>query len=420
MNIKNPNENLQMILNIIRIIVGILFVFSGVVKCIDPIGGAIKIEDYFVAWGLTEIPMAVCTALSVIQNILEFIVGYALLFKIYIPLASLGAVIFMAIFTPLTLYIAVVNPVSDCGCFGDAVKISNWQTFYKNLVFLPLAIVVFIFRNSFCIEIKRWKKAVILLCGLIIGFLFMVKGLTDEPVIDFRPYSVGTNIREAMSTPDDAPQAEYKTTFILQKDGVYQEFDENNYPYNDSTWVYVDTHTEVIDEGYVPPIKDFTLIDRYGEVITDDLLNTPEQLVLVVSPKLNEVNELEAAKVAHLNEVCENNGLRMFILTASTVENQQAFSILSKHDFEYLQGDETMLKTIVRAKAGVIVMQQGNIVAKYHINHIPLDKDWKNPAATYLRNINHSYEQYLIICIIFALALVISNIKVKFTIHKTL
>ncbi|MCQ2214937.1 MAG: DoxX family protein [Bacteroidales bacterium] len=420
MNTRIVNANFQMILNIIRVIVGVLFVFSGVVKCIDPLGGAIKIEDYFVAWGLTEIPMAVCITLSVIQNILEFIVGYSLLFKIYVPLATIGALLFMLIFTPLTLYIAIANPVSDCGCFGDAVKISNWQTFYKNLLFLPMTVLLVIYRNNFNINIRSWKKAIILMCGLVIGFLFMVKGLTDEPVIDFRPYSIGTNIREAMSTPEDAPQAEYKTTFILQKDGIYQEFDENNYPYNDSTWVYVDTHTEVIDEGYVPPIKDFTLIDRYGEVVTDDLLNTEEQIVLVVSPKLNEVDEKEAEKVAHLKDVCDNNDLRFYILTASTFENQQAFSVGTKHDFDYLQGDETMLKTIVRAKAGVIVMQKGNIVAKYHINHIPLDKEWKNPAATYLRNINRSYEQYLIICIIFALALIISNIKVKFTIHKTL
>lgn len=420
MNTKNVNANFQMILETIRVIVGILFVFSGMVKCIDPIGGAIKIEDYFVAWGLTDIPMAVCITLSVIQNILEFIVGFALVAKIYVPLASLGALIFMAFFTPLTLYIAVAEPVSDCGCFGDAVKISNWQTFYKNLLFLPLTILLYIFRGNFKIQLKRWKKAEILICGLVIGFLTMVKGLTDEPLIDFRPYSVGTNISEAMSIPEDAPQAEYKTTFILQKNGIYEEFDEHNYPYNDTTWVYVDTHTEVINEGYVPPIKDFTLIDRYGEVVTDDLLNTDEQLVLIVSPKLNEVDEQEIAKVAHLKDVCDKNDLRMYILTASTVENQQAFSLEAKHDFEYLQGDETMLKTIVRAKAGVIVMQRGNIVAKYHINHIPLDRDWKNPAATYLRNINQSSEQYLIICIIFALALVVTNTMGKNSIHKTL
>ncbi|MCQ2235987.1 MAG: DoxX family protein, partial [Bacteroidales bacterium] len=112
MNTKNVNANFQMILETIRVIVGILFVFSGMVKCIDPIGGAIKIEDYFVAWGLAEIPMAVCITLSVIQNILEFIVGFALVAKIYVPLASLGALIFMAFFTPLTLYIAVAEPVS--------------------------------------------------------------------------------------------------------------------------------------------------------------------------------------------------------------------------------------------------------------------------------------------------------------------
>ncbi|MCF0190157.1 MAG: DoxX family protein [Marinilabiliaceae bacterium] len=406
----------QPVIEILRVLVGILFIFSGFVKCVDPMGGAIKIDDYFIAWGMSEIPMTFSIALSVIQNILEFTVGFALLFRIFIPLASLGALLFMVIFTPLTLYIAIANPVSDCGCFGDAVKLTNWQTFWKNMIFLPMSLIVYFNRHSFKEKLSRWRRASICGCGVMLSLTLCIKGLTDEPIIDFRPYSVGTNIREAMEIPDDAPQPVYKTTFILKKDGIEKEFDEDNYPYNDTTWVYVDTHTEVLDEGFTPAIKDFTLTDKYEEVVTNELLGTEEQIVLVVSPSLENVRGTDLERISHLSDICVENDLRMYILTASTLGGQERFTTESNRRYEYLQGDETMLKTIVRGDAGVIVLQHGTIVAKYHIAHLPMDRDWKNPAASFLRFINADYEQSIIICITLAVALLV--IALHHTKHK--
>lgn len=394
------------LLNTLRFALGVLFLFSGFVKCVDPAGNAIKINDYFVAWGF-DVPFAISMFLSFVQNIAEFLAGYMLVFGVAMPAASLVALLFMAVFTPLTLYIAIANPVSDCGCFGDAVKLSNWGTFFKNLVFLPISIVVFAYRKHFVNRLNRWRTASVCGLGALVGFVVSVSGVTNEPFIDFRPYAVGVDIREAMTIPADAPQPEYRSTFILEKDGVQQEFDEMNYPYDDSTWVYVDTRTEVISEGYVPPIKDFTLTDRYGNVVTDDILASGEPVFLLISPKLEEVAAEHVPVVRHLADVALENGHALYIATASLQPAQTQFESAAEYGFDFLTADETMLKTITRCNPGLIVLQHGVVVAKYHINHLPFDKELVNPMASYLRNIEAQNARQKIISTIFALGILL-------------
>ena len=174
-------------------ILGALFIFSGITKCIDPTGGAIKVEDYFVAWGFDNAPWWLCMALSSIQNVIEFTTGFMLFCGAFIEISSLIALLFMIFFTPLTLYIALANPVSDCGCFGDAFKITNWQTFGKNIFFLAVAILVFVWRHvDDDNATKRWKQLTMTVTGLAVSLLVTIKGVTDEPIIDFRPYAVGS------------------------------------------------------------------------------------------------------------------------------------------------------------------------------------------------------------------------------------
>lgn len=394
------------LIQLARIVLGLLFLFSGFVKCVDPTGGAIKIEDYFVAWGMEWMPFGVCMALSLAQNIIEFTVGYLLVANIYLPIASIVALAFMCFYTPLTLYIALANPVSDCGCFGDAVKLSNWQTFWKNTAFLPLAIFVFLTRYSCPSRLRGWRLIAVAGIGAMVALLISVKGITDEPIIDYRPYSVGTDINLAMQIPDDAPLPEYKTTFILEKNGVRQEFDEVNYPYEDSTWVYIDAKTEVISEGYVPPIKDFTLTDRDGNVQTDAILSSNQPVILAISPKVEEISDSHLKSLSVIAEAQETIGRQMYILTSSSSAAQNALDNRAQRGFDYLQGDETMLKTITRSNPGIIIVQDGIIIAKYHIDHMPV-QGIANPLATNLTNIEAENARLVILSVIFAVALLI-------------
>lgn len=395
MNIQSK----QALFRVLRILLGILFIFSGLVKCIDPTGGAIKVDDYFVAWGWIGAPWWLCMTLSVIQNVVEFTAGFMLVCGVYVSVASFVTLAFMVFFTPLTLYIALANPVSDCGCFGDAFKVTNWQTFGKNIVFLVVAILVFRWRNVDGRGGKKWRQAAMTAMGLLVAGLVTMKGLTDEPMMDFRPYAVGTDIKASMSIPEDAPMTEYKTTFILEKDGVRKEFDENNYPYEDSTWVFIDSKSEVVSEGYVPPIADFSFVTPEGEDMSEALLNSPNPVFVAISPKLNKADKSQMAKLGHQFELAQKNGFDFFVATSSSSADFIAADSLAGVALNYLQADETMLKTIVRSNPGLIVLQNGVIVAKYNLDHVPFDAEMASPAAAYLANISRSYAWMMLVCL---------------------
>lgn len=384
---------------ILRLLLGALFVFSGITKCIDPTGGAIKIEDYFVAWGLDGIPWWVCMSLSVAQNVVEFATGFMLLCGAFVNVASGVALAFMVFYTPLTLYIALANPVSDCGCFGDAFTITNWQTFWKNIFFLAVAVAVFAWRKIDGRGGKWWRQLALTATGAAVAMLITIKGITDEPIIDFRPYAVGTNIRASMTIPDGAPVTEYKTTFVLEKDGVRQEFDEHNYPYDDSTWVYIDSRSEVIKEGYTPPIADFTFTMPDGEIVTDRLLDSPAPVFLAVSPKLEKADKGEMAKLGHQCEMARKNGFEFYVATSSANSALDEAMRQAGTHLDFLFADETMLKTMARSNPGLLILQSGVVVAKYNLNHTPFDTDMKSPAASYLSNLKRSYDWMTLVCL---------------------
>ena len=216
-----------------RILVGITFIFSGFVKGIDPWGSAYKFTDYFNAMGLEFLTWS-AFPLGVLLSFAEFIIGVGLLTHTLIRLFSWLALIFMAFFLPLTLWIAVKNPVTDCGCFGDALVISNWETFYKNLLLIVLTLIVFINRN------RKKKTSVVSYAassGLaLIYMLIVVHSYNHLPVFDFRPYKVGVNIPEAMKIPENAKPEVYENIFYYKnlKSGEVQKFTEENYPWQDT------------------------------------------------------------------------------------------------------------------------------------------------------------------------------------------
>lgn len=403
---------MKIVLFISRIVVALVFIFSGIVKCIDPTGTAIKIDDYFVAWSM-EVPFAVSMVLSVVQSVVEFAVGAMLLVRSWHKYASWCALLFMVLYMPLTLYIAIANPVTDCGCFGDAVKMTNWQTFFKNLVLLPMTILLV--RDARNYKNKNVARdTVSALAFVVLGLYVCKSGITDEPQIDFRPYAVGVNIPKAMEIPEDAAQPEYSTTFILEKDGKQQEFDEVNYPYNDSTWHFVTSKTEVISEGYVPPIKDFALADRDDNVVTEDILHSAEPIVLAISPRLEDISEEHSEMLKTLQNAARDTGRQFFIITA-TVDKMSEFESRAEMGFDFLSADEIMLKTITRANPGIIVLNEGTIVAKYHPDHIEAADLFGNPAAAYLTYQRAAWKNVLIgFCIcIFVLIILIINLLYK-------
>jgi hypothetical protein len=365
---------MKVIKHIARIVVGLTFIFSGFVKGIDPWGSAIKITDYLHAMKLGWLDIA-AMPLGMLRDFTEFLIGVALLFSIKTKYTSWGSLIFMLFFTPLTLWIALKNPVTDCGCFGDALVISNWGTFYKNLVLIALAIIVFYYRNDF--KCLMGIKTGNILAGItvLLYFTAIVYSYRHEPLFDFRPYKIGVNIQEGMIIPANAPRDVYENIFYYKnrQTGEIKKFTEKNYPWQDTlNWEYVKMdEPKLIKKGYTPPIHGFSIETREGENVYDFFLNDENYVFMLIAYDLDKSSLKNQEKINELAKWAKEQNYSFICLTASLFEKCDRFAADHGAPYEFFNCDETALKTIIRANPGLIVLKKGTIIAKYHYNDIP-------------------------------------------------
>ncbi|MGM0619770.1 MAG: BT_3928 family protein [Bacteroidota bacterium] len=366
--------------HISRILVGITFIFSGFVKGIDPWGSAYKFTDYFNAMGVEWLTWA-AFPLGVILSFAEFAIGVGLLFNVFHRFFSWLALLFMAFFLPLTLWIAIKNPVTDCGCFGDALVISNWETFYKNIVLMGLTLIVFRYRNDMP-EIMG-KKARYVLAGIFTAAYIWagIYSYNHLPIFDFRPFKVGINIPESMEVPEDAPQDEYDNIFYYKNKntGEVEEFTEENYPWQDTlNWEYHDMESILVKEGYEPPIHDFRIETPEGDNIIDFFLYDENYVFMLIAYDLNKTATQPLGEINTLANWAMENNMEFIALTSSLPDESRAFA--QEHDiaFEFFNCDEITLKTIVRSNPGLMVIKDGTVVAKYHYNDIPTPEEFQN------------------------------------------
>lgn len=356
-------------LTVSRILLGIAFLFSGFVKAVDPLGTAYKITDYLTAFNLTMFnDLAMIASCTLI--IIELVIGFGLLFGILVKQMSWLAAAFMAVMTPLTLYLAIANPVSDCGCFGDAIVLTNWETFGKNVVLCCLVWVVFK-----CIKAYRpwlvWNASwIALLIPVVAGIGIEAYSYIHLPLIDFRPYKVGNNIRELMTVPEGHPKDVYKVAFIYEKDGVQKEFSLEDCPYDDSTWVFVDQRSELIVKGEEAPIHDFAIVVD-DEDITDQVLDYEGYTILIISKKLEEASLSSMYRINALYAYSCKHDILFYGLSASMPGDVDAFRTAGGASFPIGEADETMLKTVIRSNPGMVLLKNGVIVGKWGCIDIP-------------------------------------------------
>ena len=356
-----------------RTLLGLVFIFSGAVKAIDPLGTVYKIEDYLKAFGgfFTELlPMAEVAAWGLI--ILELLLGVCMVLNVRTQWTSWISLIFYLVMTPLTLYIALTDPVSDCGCFGDAVVLTNWQTFSKNVVLITLAIILVALRKRTRQLWSNWMEVVLATLTIIAAIAFMTWTRLHLPVKDFRPYKIGNHLPTLMEYPEDAEPDVYEYSFVYEKDGVEQTFTLDNYPKGDSTWTFVRSNSKLIKKGYEPPIHDFEIINAEGEDLTWDILESEEPITLVVMYDLAKADKKQMKKVEALlgDEAMRQEGdeAGVYILTGSGTDEIINFSL----EYPALSDcictcDPVTLKTIVRANPGAIVVQNGIVIDKYNL-----------------------------------------------------
>lgn len=368
-----------------RLILGIVFIFSGFVKGVDPLGSTYKFTDYFNAFNIGFLePFAL--VLAIILAAVEFSIGVSLLFRFRYRIGVWAVLVFMSFFTIITFILALTNPVSDCGCFGDAIIMTNWQTFFKNLILIPFVLHIFWFRASrkdvFTPPFSWLALMVFTLVFLGIEF----HAYRHLPMLDFRPYSVGTNIPEKMSMPEGAPQDEFKTFLYYEKEGTVEEFTEDNFPWEDTTWTYVDSKHILVKKGYEPPIHDFTIVDETDTDITSALLSDEGYSFLLVAAHLEDADTEALNYASRLAAWCGQAGHSFYCTTASGEQEIEEIRQTLDPAFGFHTTDEITLKTIVRSNPGLLLIKEGTILAKWAYRDFPDLEEFEDILPSLMSN----------------------------------
>lgn len=359
---------MRYIIGLIRIFVGVLFIVSGFIKLNDPVGFSFKLEEYFSPSVLdlsVFIPYAL--AISILVVILEVLLGIMLIigYKVKFTLWSLlGMIVF---FTFLTFYSAYFNKVTDCGCFGDAIKLTPWESFTKDIILLVLILILFFGKKYVTPLFSLSVKKVIMALSLVACVLYAYYVLNHLPVIDFRPYEIGKNIEDGMGVPEGAPKAIYDYAWEFKVDGAQKIIVTNgDYPTVEGEFIGVET-TE-IQKGYEPPVHDFT-IEQNGEDFAVSILQEPK-LVMVIAYDLRKSNTATFNKIKQVTDKAMANGYKVIGMSASSADQTSDLVIDFGLDFSFYFTDETTLKTIVRSNPGVLVLEKGTIRQKVHYNDL--------------------------------------------------
>ncbi|MDY5013549.1 MAG: DoxX family protein [Butyricimonas virosa] len=411
---------MRLVKNLCRIIVGIVFIYSGFVKGIDPLGSDYKFTDYFNAFGMGWMN-ATTLFFSFALSLAEFLIGIALLFNLWVSRMAWGSLLFMAFFTPLTLVLALTNPVSDCGCFGDAMILTNWQTFWKNIILLLLAIMIFMYRKEYKSSLPlvgQFSFLALAGAGMLCLSVYCYRHL---PVLDFRPYAVGKNITEGMRLPEGTEPDQYEVTlkYKNKQTGEVQSFTEENYPWQDTlNWEYESSSERLVKKGYITPIHDLVIEHPTLGNITEEILEDDNHTILAVAYNLTQSDVQYQPAINRLAEYAQEKGIRFYGLTSSSERDIETYKKRYHVPYEFCTADEIQLKTMIRSNPGVIILREGTILDKWAGKDVPDVKELQDTDLTaycvYSREqMQRIYLVYSIILLFFVAYLLIPRRKGK-------
>ena len=411
---------MRLVKNLCRIIVGIVFIYSGFVKGIDPLGSDYKFTDYFNAFGMGWMN-ATTLFFSFALSLAEFLIGIALLFNLWVSRMAWGSLLFMFLFTPLTLVSALTNPVSDCGCFGDATLLTNWQTFWKNIILLLLAIMIFVYRKEYKSSLPlvgQFSFLALAGAGMLCLSVYCYRHL---PVLDFRPYAVGKNITEGMRLHEGTEPDQYEVTlkYKNKQTGEVQSFTEENYPWQDTlNWEYESSSERLVKKGYITPIHDLVIEHPTLGNITEEILEDDNHTILAVAYNLTQSDVQYQPAINRLAEYAQEKGIRFYGLTSSSERDIETYKKRYHVPYEFCTADEIQLKTMFRSNPGVIILREGTILDKWAGKDVPDVKELQDTDLTaycvYSREqMQRIYLVYSIILLFFVAYLLIPRRKGK-------
>jgi DoxX. len=331
--VKKKDLPIKILVNFCRVLLGVTFLFSGVVKAIDPVGTQIKLSDYLMAFGMGGTVLeSTLLILACLLAGFEILIGSYLTVGAFYRGSSLIALVMMVILTPFTLYLAMENPVEDCGCFGDALVLTNWQTFGKNVFLLLLALIVFIKKKKIVPFVNERRHWVVTLVVTLIAVRFMVGNIKGLPVLDFRPYRVGVDLR-----------------------------------------------SEVLGSVKNPGMTDFSLMDDDMNDVTEEILMDTGYTFMLVSPHLEDASDSGLDLIDDVFDYCANWGYKIIGVTSSGTEAIRQWTENAGAEIHFLFCDEIPLQTMVRSNPGLVLIKDGVIVNKWSYFTIPPDKELSAP-----------------------------------------
>ncbi len=364
---------MKYIIWLIRIIVGVLFIFSGVVKANDPLGLSYKMNEFFEVWNMYWMQPFSLT-LSVIMIAFEIIAGVAVLLGYAQKVFSVLLLLLITFFTFLTAYVLFSGKIKECGCFGDCIKITNEETFGKDVALLILGIILFVYRKRISPLLSNGIGTALMVLTTVVAFGGQWYALKHLPFHDCLPYKVGTNMIDGRKIPPGARPDVYESVMIYEKNGVKKEFTTQNYPWQDTTWVFVDRKDKLIQKGNAEAkLKDYIISDYDGNEVTDQVLNQPGYTFLIYVNSVEKARTDNMDKLRALIEDAEKQNVPVYILCSAGKEEAEAFRKKNGLDKAILYVfDQTISKTALRSNPGLMLIEQGVIRGKWSPSDYPV------------------------------------------------
>ncbi len=366
---------MKIIRNLFRIIIGIVFIFSSFVKGIDPLGTVYRMEDYFLAFNL-DWANDIALPLTIFLCVLEFVLGISLLFNLWIRKSAWVLLLTMTYFTILTFFDAFYNLVPDCGCFGDAIKMTNTETFIKNVVLMAMVVPIFLWRKKYKSALNPTGDILVLVAVTILFTGLTLYCLCHLPIIDFRDWKTGAMVNK----PSDQ-QVQFYVTYKNRYTGEKEEFLNPNYPWNDSTWLadWIFVSQRVED----PNQDEMTLMieDTVGNDLTQSFLDIPDYHFFVVVYNLDEANRKAMDRLESLYLAASEVGYSFIGLTSTLPKEITEFKAETGVDFEFYNSDDAVLKSMVRSNPGLILLKDRVVIKKWHYNDFPT---WEQVKVKYI------------------------------------
>lgn len=364
-----PSKNKRqfvVLVNVCRLLLALALMLSGFLKAVDPMGGVYKLQEYATAFSFHGISDAWLQAASMAQAAVEFLIGLYLLMGVYRCVVPLMALVLMSLFTPFSLYLWVSGVVTDCGCFGESIIMSNGATFAKNVVLLLLALLVFVKRSLFIAKLDSKVRWVLALFSLVYIFALQTVAVNHLPLIDAGDYVIGNNIRSMVEyTPGD-----YRYMSVYRKDSTEIALPVDSVPGED--WEFVKTYSELLNPGTEPLIGNFSFVDwEYDMDVADELLADTGYVYIVV------VEDVEKASVTHIDRIndlydyCLADDLRFCAVSSSDEDALAMWAKRTGAEYTVCWADRVLLRSMVHANPGVVVLRNGVVVGKWAIADMP-------------------------------------------------